>query len=68
VRDVLQLAVDRRGTSFSDYVDGRGEKGSNQDFLQVYQLTGQRCQRCGATLCQVKVAGRSSHYCPGCQR
>lgn len=68
IQEVLSLAVAQRGTSFSDYVDGRGEKGSHQDYLKVYHLTGQSCQRCGISLCQVKVAGRSSHFCPGCQK
>ena len=68
IQAILSAAVAQRGTSFSDYVDGRGEKGSNQDYLQVYHLTGQSCQRCGDTLCQIKVAGRSSHFCPGCQK
>lgn len=68
VRNTLGEAVEHRGTSFSDYVDGRGEKGSHQNHLHVYQQVGKKCPRCGALIGRLKVGSRSAYHCPGCQK
>lgn len=68
IRQVLQKGIAAGGTSFSDYRDARGEKGSFQEELQVYQQAGQQCPRCGNIIMKKKVAGRGTHYCPGCQK
>jgi len=68
MRTVLLTAIANRGTSFRDYVDGLGEKGSNQNALQVFRRQGQPCPCCGETIHRVKVAGRSSFFCPCCQK
>lgn len=67
-RQVLDEAVQHRGTSFSDYVDGRGEKGTHQNHLKVYQREGSPCARCGSEIQRIKVGSRSSYYCSGCQK
>ncbi len=66
--EVLQRAIAHRGTSFRDYVDAAGEKGDNQQWLQIFLREGQPCLRCGATVERIKVVGRSSYYCPCCQQ
>lgn len=63
----LTEAIEHRGTTFSDYVDGEGNKGEHQNHLKVYQRTEQPCSRCQCHIKKEKIAGRSSHYCPGCQ-
>lgn len=68
IRDILSTAVQHRGTSFSDYVDGRGEKGSHQFHLRVYQQAGKDCPRCGSKIIRTKVGSRSSYHCPECQK
>lgn len=68
VRNTLREAVEHRGTTFSDYVDGRGEKGSHQNYLKVYQQVGKKCSRCGAIIERVKVGSRSAYHCSGCQK
>ena len=65
---VIKEAISHRGTSFRDYVDGDGEKGGHQDYLQVYRRTDQPCSRCQCHIKREKIAGRSSHFCPGCQK
>lgn len=65
---VLEQGIKNRGTSFSDYVDGEGKKGSNQHELTAYQREGEPCHQCGNLILRKKVAGRSSYYCPHCQR
>lgn len=64
----LASAVDLRGSSIDDYRDGFGEKGSNQHALLVYGRAGRPCLRCGRPLARTIVAGRTTVYCPRCQR
>jgi formamidopyrimidine-DNA glycosylase len=64
----LASAVDLRGSSVDDYRDGFGEKGRNQHALLVYGRTGQPCARCGRPLAKTVVAGRTTVFCPRCQR
>ncbi|HEX4001628.1 MAG TPA: bifunctional DNA-formamidopyrimidine glycosylase/DNA-(apurinic or apyrimidinic site) lyase [Candidatus Acidoferrales bacterium] len=68
VRDVLNEAIRLRGSSVSDYVDSEGRRGEFQQRHRVYQRTGKKCFRCGAAIRRAIVAGRSSHFCPRCQR
>jgi len=70
IKLVLRLAIERRGTTFSSYRDGNGEAGGNQLFLKVYGRgrRGEPCLRCGRPLTILTVGGRTSHFCPHCQR
>lgn len=65
---VLEHAIQLGGSSVSDYVDAEGVRGFFQLEHCVYQKTGLPCLRCGTRIRKVIVAGRSSHYCPHCQR
>jgi len=67
IRRVLTAALEDRGASFSDYVDASGREGRHQFRVQVFRRTGQPCYVCGREIARVKVAGRSSHFCPKCQ-
>jgi formamidopyrimidine-DNA glycosylase len=64
---VLNRAIDRRGSSINDYVDASGAKGSYQDEFRVYGRPGAPCPRCGRPIRRVRLAGRSTHFCPRCQ-
>ena len=68
VRQVLQAAIDKHGTSLSDYVDSNGERGEFQNELFVYGREGEPCARDGHRIKRIVQAGRSSFYCPWCQR
>ncbi len=68
IRQVLERAIDERGTSVENFVDARGRPGRYQQFHRVYGREGETCYRCGATIRRSKIGGRSAHYCPGCQR
>jgi formamidopyrimidine-DNA glycosylase len=68
IGEALRGAVDLRGTTFDDYRDANGEKGLNQHRLLVYGRAGLPCTRCGAALRRTVVAGRTTVYCPRCQR
>jgi formamidopyrimidine-DNA glycosylase len=68
VQHVLNEAIRLRGSSVSDYVDSEGQTGEFQLRHRVYQREGKKCSRCGAKIRRIIVAGRSSHFCPQCQR
>jgi formamidopyrimidine-DNA glycosylase len=68
VRAVLMEAIRLRGSSVSDYVDSEGRRGEFQQRHRVYQREGKKCFRCGALIRRAIVAGRSSYFCPRCQR
>ncbi len=67
MREILQASIEQRGTTFRDYVDGNNQKGGYQEFLRVFQKSGQPCPNCGQAIERIKVAGRSSYFCPHCQ-
>jgi len=68
VRDVLREAIAAGGSSVRDYRDADGELGSFQDKHRVYGREGEPCLRCGGTIRRAVIGGRSSHYCPRCQK
>jgi len=68
IGEALRGAVDLRGTTFDDYRDANGEVGQNQHRLLVYGRAGLPCRACGASLRKTVVAGRTTVYCPRCQR
>ena len=69
LRAVLTEAIAARGTSFRDYRDASGARGSFADRLQAYGREGERCARCGRTLVATHaIDGRSTVFCWQCQR
>jgi formamidopyrimidine-DNA glycosylase len=64
---VLNQAIARRGSTIRDYVGGSGLQGGYQDEFRVYGRTGQPCVRCQTLIQRLRLAGRSTHYCPSCQ-
>jgi len=66
---VLRASIDARGTSFRDYRDASGERGSFAAMLDVYGRGGERCHRCGGRLLATDaIDGRTTVLCPRCQR
>jgi formamidopyrimidine-DNA glycosylase len=68
LRAVLEEAIRLGGSSVSDYVDADGVEGFFQLEHRVYQRTGEPCLDCGTPIRRIVVAGRSTHYCPQCQK
>lgn len=68
VQEVLKEAIALGGSSVSDYVDSDGQEGSFQLEHRVYGREGERCLRCKTAIKRIVIAGRSSHYCPKCQK
>jgi formamidopyrimidine-DNA glycosylase len=68
LRKVLQEAIRLGGSSISDYVDATGEEGFFQLRHRVYGREDKPCHVCKTPIKRVVIAGRSSHYCPKCQK
>ena len=68
VREVLLEAIQAGGSSISDYVNADGEEGLFQIQHRVYGREGEPCVKCKTTIRRVVIGGRSSHYCPKCQK
>jgi formamidopyrimidine-DNA glycosylase len=68
VRRVLNEAIRLGGSSISDYVDAEGQPGEFQIRHRAYGREGKKCSRCGKKIRRIIVAGRSSYFCPYCQR
>lgn len=67
IQQTLQLAIAAGGTSFSDYRQVTGINGNYGGIAQVYGRKGEPCHRCDTSIEKIKLAGRSSHFCPHCQ-
>jgi len=68
VKEVLKEAIALGGSSISDYVDADGEAGFFQLQHRVYGREGEPCLVCKTPIKRIVIAGRSSHYCPKCQK
>jgi len=68
LQKVLAHAIELGGSSVSDYVDADGVQGFFQLEHKVYGRAGEDCRDCGAGLKKIVVGGRTTVYCPTCQR
>lgn len=66
-REVLQNAIGLGGSTLRNYVDSDGVNGNYQHTAYVYARKGEPCRTCASKIEMVRLAGRSSHYCPQCQ-
>lgn len=68
LRQVLTTSIESGGTTFSDFRDIQGINGNYGGVAWVYDREGEPCRVCGTPIERLKLAGRSAHYCPRCQR
>src|SRR5580698_6375301 len=68
LQQVLREAIKAGGSSVSDYVDAEGREGFFQLKHYVYGREGKPCRVCKTPIKRVIIAGRSSHYCPHCEK
>jgi len=68
LQQVLAHAIKLGGSSVSDYVDADGVRGFFQLEHKVYGRSGEECKDCGTKLKKLVVGGRTTVYCPTCQK
>jgi len=68
VRQVLNEAITKGGTTLRDFSSGTGQPGYFQQALQVYGRAGEACGHCGTRVRLKQLGQRATYYCPGCQR
>ena len=68
VRFVMNLSIEKGGSTNRNYVNAEGKKGSYMEFARVFRREGLDCPRCGDEIVKIRVAGRGTHVCPSCQR
>jgi formamidopyrimidine-DNA glycosylase len=68
IHSVLEDAIREGGTTLNDFTDGRGASGYFQVSLAAYGRDGEDCRRCGGAIRRIVLGGRSTYYCPRCQR
>lgn len=65
--DVLSKSIEEGGTTFSDFVNLQGINGNYGGIAFVYGRKDQPCRNCQTPIVRIKIAGRSTHFCPQCQ-
>lgn len=68
IKAVLTRAIEEGGTTINDFQDGSGQPGAFQNHLRVYDRAEKPCPNCEAQIRLKVLAGRSTYYCPRCQR
>ncbi|NER84077.1 MAG: DNA-formamidopyrimidine glycosylase, partial [Leptolyngbya sp. SIO1D8] len=68
IREVLEAGIAQGGTTFSDFRNVHGINGNYGGIAKVYDREGEPCHVCQTVIRRLKLAGRSAHYCPRCQR
>jgi formamidopyrimidine-DNA glycosylase len=68
IKTILKRAIRHRGSSLRDYVDAEGARGGFQDLHRVYAREGEPCATCKTSIKRIVLGGRSTHWCPTCQR
>jgi formamidopyrimidine-DNA glycosylase len=68
LRLVMNMAIEKGGSTDKNYVNAEGKRGSYMDFARVFRREGLECPRCGTTIIKFKAAGRGTHICPFCQQ
>lgn len=67
VNRIIAQAIKDRGTTFNNYRDSEGRRGSFSSRLKVYGRDKASCRSCGRPISKIKLAGRGTHYCSFCQ-
>jgi formamidopyrimidine-DNA glycosylase len=68
LRSVMNMAIEKGGSTDKNYVNAEGKRGSYLSFARVFRREGKPCPRCSTTIIKFKAAGRGTHICPHCQQ
>ena len=67
-KEIILKAIEYGGTTIKSYTSSLGVTGRYQDFLCVHKQEGKSCPKCSNKIVRIKVGGRSTYYCPNCQK
>lgn len=65
---VLETSIAAGGTTFSNFLNVQGINGNYGGVAWVYNRTGKPCRVCNTPIQRIRLAGRSTHFCPQCQQ
>ncbi len=68
IKATLREAIRLQGSSIDTYADTSGRSGGFQETFKVHRRAGEPCPGCGRTIEKIKVGGRGTYFCPGCQQ
>ena len=68
IRYVMNLSIEKGGSTARNYVHADGSKGNYLEYASVFRKEGTLCSRCGTEIIKIRVAGRGTHLCPRCQK
>jgi formamidopyrimidine-DNA glycosylase len=68
IKLILRTAIRQRGSTLRDYMDADGASGAFQNRHKVYDRAGEPCRACKTPIERIVLGGRSTHFCPKCQR
>lgn len=68
IKPILKKAIKLGGSSVSDFYNSEGNKGNFQNEFKVYRRNGKKCFNCSTIIKRKKLANRSTHFCPKCQK
>lgn len=67
-KKIIEQAIENGGTTIRSYTSSLGVEGTNQNYLQVHKREKEECFKCHSIIERVKVGGRSTYFCPKCQK
>lgn len=68
IPEIITWGIDINEMTPEEYMAGKGKEYRNMPNLKAYGQAGKPCSRCGALMKKITIGGRSSTFCPICQR
>lgn len=65
---IIEQAIEEGGTTIKSYTSSLGVTGRFQQYLKVHKKEGESCFLCGTSIKRIKIGGRSTYFCPKCQK
>ncbi len=67
-KKIIDAAIKDGGTTIKSYTSSLGVTGRFQQHLMVHKREGEECKVCGTLIENIKIGGRSTYFCPKCQK
>lgn len=67
-KKIIKKAIEKGGTTIKSYTSSLGVEGKYQNYLKVHKKENESCSKCQNKIIKIKINGRSTYYCPKCQK